>query len=78
VVKPVIPKGGVTTSTTTPGASYTIPGTQTQWQQTLMNLPKRDLEELLEPELFAYHQAQKKQSSDAKMIALLNELGYRS
>ena len=81
-VKPVVPKVPVVTppGTTTPGASYTIPGTTTQLHQDLMNLPETDILRMLNPALYAYKDAQKrkKPSGDDQMMALLNELGYRS
>jgi hypothetical protein len=81
VVKPVIPKVPVVTpprTTTTP--SYTIPGTTTQLHQELMQLPETDILRMLNPALYAYKDAQKRKnpSGDSRMMALLNELGYRS
>jgi len=82
VVKPIVdPKRPVFPKTTTdPGASYTIPGTTTQLHQDLMDLPDTDILRLLNPALYAYKDAQKrkKPSGDDQMMALLNELGYRS
>jgi hypothetical protein len=81
VIKPVIPKVPVVTpprTTTTP--SYTIPGTTTQLHQELMQLPETDILRMLNPALYAYKDAQKRKtpSGDSRMMALLNELGYRS
>jgi hypothetical protein len=81
VIKPVIPKVPVVTpprTTTTP--SYTIPGTTTQLHQELMQLPEMDISRLLNPALYAYKDAQKRKtpSGNDRMMALLNELGYRS
>ena len=83
VVKPVIPKVPVVTppgTTTTPGSSYTIPGTTTQLHQDLMQLPETDILRMLNPALYAYNDAQKRKklSQEDQMMALLNELGYRS
>jgi hypothetical protein len=76
IVKPIVtPK-----VTTTSGGSITIPGMTQQLHQELMQLPDFDLERLLSPSLYAYHQAEKrKQSSqEDRMNALLSQLGYRS
>jgi hypothetical protein len=81
VIKPVVdPKRPGVPTTTDPGASYTIPGTTTQLHQELMNLPETDILRMLNPALYAYKDAQKrkKPSGDDQMMALLNELGYRS
>ena len=82
VIKPVVdPKRpGVPKTTTDPGSSYTIPGTTTQLHQELMQLPETDILRMLNPALYAYKDAQKrkKPSGDDQMMALLNELGYRS
>jgi hypothetical protein len=79
-VKPVVdPKRPIVpTKTTTP--SYTIPGTTTQLHQELMQLPEMDILKLLNPSLYASKEAQKhkKPSQEDQMMALLNELGYRS
>ena len=75
IVKPIVdPK-----VTTTPGGNITIPGTTQQLHQELMQLSDFDLEKLLSPSLYAYHQAEKrKQSSqEDQMKALLSQLGYR-
>jgi hypothetical protein len=81
VVKPIVdPKVPGVPTTTTPGASYTIPGTTTQLHQELMNLPETDILRMLNPSLYAYKDAQKRKklSQEDQMMALLNELGYRS
>jgi hypothetical protein len=81
VVKPVVdPKRPGAPTTTDPGSSYTIPGTTTQLHQELMQLPETDILRMLNPALYAYKDAQKrkKPSGDDQMMALLNELGYRS
>lgn len=75
IVKPIVdPK-----VTTTPDGNITIPGTTQQLHQELMQLSDFDLEKLLSPSLYAYHQAEKrKQSSqEDQMKALLSQLGYR-
>jgi hypothetical protein len=85
VVKPIVdPKRPVTpvspVTPTDPGASYTIPGTTTQLHQELMQLPETDISRLLNPAFYAYKDAQKRKklSEEDQMMALLNELGYRS
>ena len=82
VIKPVVdPKRpGVPKTTTDPGSSYTIPGTTTQLHQELMQLPETDILRMLNPALYAYKDAQKRKklSQEDQMMALLNELGYRS
>jgi len=76
IIKPIVdPK-----VTTTSGGNITIPGMTQQLHQELMQLPDFDLEKLLSPSLYAYHQAQKRKqtSQEDQMAALLNQLGYRS
>ena len=76
IIKPIVdPK-----VTTTSGGNITIPGMTQQLHQELMQLPDFDLERLLSPSLYAYHQAQKRKqtSQEDQMAALLNQLGYRS
>jgi hypothetical protein len=45
-----------------------------------MQLPEMDISRLLNPALYAYKDAQKRKtlSGNDRMMALLNELGYRS
>jgi hypothetical protein len=80
VVKPVIPKAPVVTPPGTTTPSYTMPGTTQQLHQELMQLPETDILRMLNPALYAYKDAQKRKtpSGDSRMMALLNELGYRS
>jgi hypothetical protein len=80
VVKPVIPKAPVVTPPGTTTPSYTMPGTTQQLHQELMQLPETDILRMLNPALYAYKDAQKRKNSsgDSRMMALLNELGYRS